>query len=218
MVSAQQRARILGARAAGREHGTPAAATPPDLLDWSCFVDETAGVHSLPSDPDRHAAEPEPGSIQAAIRQTRPFRSRRQEAIVGLLLTAESVRWPLQDLLSGHEDLTPQQYNVLRILRGAGAQGLPTLEIGARMIERTPGVTRLIDRLEHKGLVARARSSEDRRQVLCRITESGRTLLRKLDRPVEALDDAVLGSLADDEVVALIRLLDKVRQHNRRTG
>ncbi|MBX3464509.1 MAG: MarR family transcriptional regulator [Planctomycetes bacterium] len=175
-------------------------------------------MHLAPTDPTRRDAAPDPDGIQAAIRQTRPFRSRRQEAMVGLLLTAEAVRWPLQDLLSGHEELTLQQYNVLRILRGAGPGGLPTLEIGARMIERTPGVTRLIDRLEQKGLVVRARSPADRRQVLCRITDAGSSLLRKLDRPVDALDEAVLGGLTDGEVAELIRLLNQVRRHNSSGG
>jgi DNA-binding MarR family transcriptional regulator len=152
-------------------------------------------------------------SIQAAIKQTRPFRSRRQEALVGLMLTAEAVKWPMQDLLAAHEDLTLQQYNVLRILRGAGASGLPTLEIGARLIERTPGVTRLIDRMEQKGLVVRERARDDRRLVLCRITETGISLLKKLDRPVDALDERVFGDLDESEVAELIRLLDKVRLH-----
>jgi DNA-binding MarR family transcriptional regulator len=138
--------------------------------------------------------------------------------MVGLLLTAEAVRWPVQDLLSTHEDLTLQQYNLLRILRGAGSKGLPTLEVGARMIERTPGITRLLDRLEQKGLVVRTRSPEDRRQVICRITELGSGLLKKLDRPVDALDDATMGGLDEREIGELIQLLDKVRLHNTRGG
>ncbi len=156
------------------------------------------------------------GSIQAAIKQTKPFRSRRQEALVGLLLTAEAVRWPLQDLLAGHGQLTFQQYNVLRILRGAGADGLPTLAIAERMIERTPGVTRLLDRMEQKGLVARERDATDRRVVVCRITDAGSNLLRQLDRPVDALDDEVMKGLRDSEVADLIQLLDKLRRHNSR--
>jgi MarR family transcriptional regulator, organic hydroperoxide resistance regulator len=159
---------------------------------------------------------PDDGSIRAAIKQTKPFRSQRQEALVGLLLTAEAVRWPLHDLLASHEDLTLQQYNVLRILRGAGQEGLPTLAIGERMIERTPGVTRLIDRMEEKGLVVRERSPEDRRQVICRITELGANLLRRLDRPVDALDEDLMRGLDDAEVREFIRLLDAVRRHNTR--
>ena len=150
-------------------------------------------------------------SIQEAIQQTRPFRSPSQEALIGLLLTAEAVRWPVQDLLAARGDLTHQQYNVLRILRGAGRQGLPTLEIAGRMIERTPGISRMIDRLERKGLVQRVRSDEDRRQVVCHLTEEGRALLRSLDRPVSELDDRLLASLTRAEQRELIRLLNKVR-------
>lgn len=164
--------------------------------------------------PDAVAAAP--GSVQAAIKQARPFRSRRQEALVALMLTTEAVRWPLQDLLANHEELTMQQYNVLRILRGAGADGLPTLEIAERMIERTPGVTRLLDRMEQKGLVSRERSRDDRRLVICRITDAGLGLVRRLDRPVDALDDDVMSALDDDEVADLITLLDKLRQYNTR--
>jgi DNA-binding MarR family transcriptional regulator len=188
------------------------------ILDWSSVLDDTALVTlPTPDTEDRRTASGD-ASIQAAIRQTKPFRSRRQEAMVGLLLTAEAVRWPVQDLLSTHEDLTLQQYNVLRILRGAGSKGLPTLEVGARMIERTPGITRLLDRMEQKGLVVRTRSPEDRRQVICRITELGSGLLKKLDRPVDALDDATMGGLDEREIGELIQLLDKVRLHNTRGG
>lgn len=185
----------------------------------SCFLVDTARVTSADLDSTTRTGDtPDPDSIQAAIQQSRPFRSRRAEAMVGLLLTTESVRWPLQDLLAHHDELTVQQYNVLRILRGAGQKGLPTLEIGARMIERTPGVTRLLDRMEQKGLVVRARSTEDRRQVLCRITEVGTSLLKKLDRPIDALEEAAFAALDDREVADLIRLLDKVRLHHTRGG
>jgi DNA-binding MarR family transcriptional regulator len=97
--------------------------------------------------------------------------------------------------------VTQQQYNVLRILRGARPDGLCTLTIADRMLERTPGITRLIDRLEGKRLVVRVRSAEDRRQVWCRITPDGLRLLARLDRPVAELDrDVVAGlSRADQE-------------------
>ena len=84
--------------------------------------------------------------------------------------------------------ITPQQYNVLRILRGAGAEGLPTLSIGERMIEQTPGVTRLVDRLERKGLVERTPCAKDRRRVFCRMTAKGLELLKELDDPVNRWD------------------------------
>lgn len=150
-------------------------------------------------------------SVQQAIKQERPFRSRSDEAMVGLMLTVEAVRRPFYELMAKHGELTQQQYNVLRILRGAGAQGIPTLDIGDRMIERTPGITRLIDRLIAKGLVERHRSETDRRQVICRISTAGKTLLKKLDRPVEALNRAAMAGLTKSELGELIRLLNKVR-------
>lgn len=149
-------------------------------------------------------------TVAEAIQQARPFRSAGQEALIALRLTAEVTGWDLQDLLAEH-DLTHQQFNVLRILRGAGDPGLATLDIADRMIERTPGVTRLLDRMEAKGLVARQRSAEDRRQVRCTITKMGRAALAKLDRPLEKLHARVVAPLTAAETQTLIALLDKVR-------
>jgi DNA-binding MarR family transcriptional regulator len=109
--------------------------------------------------------------------------------------------------------VTLQQYNVLRILRGAGAEGLPTLAIGERMIERTPGVTRLIDRMEEKGWVKRVRCTEDRRRVWCRISEKGLRLIEPLDTPVNAVDDLLEEVLDQHELAALIDHLDRIREH-----
>ncbi len=152
-----------------------------------------------------------PGTTRDAIRQSKPFRSASQEAFVALLVTAQHLRWPVEELLQRHGGITVQQYNVLRILRGAGPAGLPTLEVAARMIERTPGVTRLIDRLEAKGLVERERSNDDRRLVVCRITKAGLALLADLDDPMDALDDASFSGLSKADLKSLIRLLDRVR-------
>ncbi len=155
------------------------------------------------------------GTIREEIRQTRPFDSAADEAVVTLLATADRVHGRLAAVLD-RQEITLQQYNVLRILRGAGAEGLPTLEIGGRMIERTPGVTRLLDRLEQKGLVSRERTAADRRQVICRITAAGLGLLRRLDRPVDLLEEEIFAALDDREVGDLVSLLDKVRLHNTR--
>jgi len=155
----------------------------------------------------------EESALQREIGQKRPFRSRSQEAVLGILRTADVVRRFLARVLEPY-DVTPQQYNVLRILRGAGADGLPTLAIGERMLEDSPGVTRLIDRLIAKGLVSRERSREDRRQVLCRITTSGRALLAQIDGLVDEQDAAALGMLAPDEQKQLIRMLDRIRAHH----
>src|SRR6476661_9540501 len=113
--------------------------------------------------------------------------SRQQEGVVEILRTAAYVRRFGMHVFEQH-DITPQQYNVLRILRGAGPGGLPTLTIGERMIEQTPGVTRLVDRLERKGLVERKPCPKDRRRVFCVITQKGLGLLTDLDEPVSRWD------------------------------
>ncbi len=148
-------------------------------------------------------------ALAREIRQRKPFRSARQEASLGLLKTVDLLRRRAAAVMSPF-GVTDQQYNVLRILRGAGPQGLPTLEIAHRMIERTPGITRLIDRLEKKGLVARRRCETDRRQVYCVLAPRGRRLLARMDAPVARMD-ALLASLPDPDVSTLIRLLDALR-------
>jgi MarR family transcriptional regulator, organic hydroperoxide resistance regulator len=149
-------------------------------------------------------------AVQREIQQRRPFRSRTQEGVVALLRTADVLRRALARVVEPH-GITLQQYNVLRILRGAGAEGLPTLEVGVRMIEETPGVTRLLDRLEKKALVRRKRCPQDRRQVLCFATPSALRLLDALDDSVSEADRRALGMLEPAELQALIVLLDRVR-------
>jgi len=141
------------------------------------------------------------------------FRSREQQATLGLLRAADAVKRSLAQVIEPH-GITPQQYNVLRILRGAGAQGLPTLTIGERMIEQTPGVTRLVDRLERKALVSRKPCPDDRRRVFCRITENGLALLAELDEPINQWDAQSVSVLGATDLDALISLLDQVRSIN----
>lgn len=141
------------------------------------------------------------------------FRSREQQATLGLLRTADAMKRSLAQVIEPH-GITPQQYNVLRILRGAGPDGLPTLSIGERMIEQTPGVTRLVDRLERKALVARTPCPKDRRRVFCRITQKGLELLKELDDPVNRWDAQAVAVLPPSELDSLINLLDRVRSSN----
>ncbi|HEY2295887.1 MAG TPA: MarR family transcriptional regulator [Thermoanaerobaculia bacterium] len=148
--------------------------------------------------------------LQREIRQGKPFRSRGQEVAVALLRTADLIRRTVGRVLEPH-DITPQQYNVLRILRGAGEQGLPTLEIADRMIEQAPGVTRLLDRLEVKGLVRRQRCAQDRRQVLCWLTSTGLELVERLDEPVDSADAEAVAMLTPEEQERLLRMLDAIR-------
>ena len=148
--------------------------------------------------------------VQDELKQSRPFANERQEAAVALMRTADLVRRSVAAVVEPH-GITPQQYNVLRILRGAGRDGLPTLEIAARMIEQTPGITRLIDRLETKQLVSRERCPVDRRQVFCRITKYGRALLTRLERPIRDAENVALDQLSARQLVQLVALLDIAR-------
>jgi DNA-binding MarR family transcriptional regulator len=149
-------------------------------------------------------------ALQREIRQRRPFRSPAHEAVVGLLRTTDRVRRSLAGVVEPR-GLTLQQYNVLRILRGARPQGLPTLEIAARMVEHAPGITRLLDRLEAKTLVRRQRDAGDRRQVMCRITPAGLRLLAGLDAGLQRADETTLGVLSRRDLRRLIALLDRIR-------
>jgi len=129
---------------------------------------------------------------------------------VTLLRTTDEVRWLLSSVVEPR-GVTLQQYNVLRILRGAGERGLPTSEIGRRMLERRPGVTRLVDRLQGKGLVGRARDDGDRRRVLCSIRQKGLELLATLDRDLARLDRVVIDGLSAPDVTELTTLLNRLR-------
>jgi DNA-binding MarR family transcriptional regulator len=148
--------------------------------------------------------------LQRELRQKRPFRTPAHEAVVGLMHTADLVRRQLTALVEPH-GLTIQQFNVLRILRGASDDGLPTLEIAKRMIEQTPGITRLLDRLEAKGLVRRQRCPKDRRQHLCWITKKGLDALAPLDEPTLRAHDDALKGLSHTQRLSFIRLLDAIR-------
>ena len=150
------------------------------------------------------------GTIRGEIRQTKPFASPADEAVVTLLRTADRVRTALAQVVEAH-GITLQQYNVLRILRGAGEEGLPTLDIAARMIENSPGITRLLDRLEARKLVRRVRCPEDRRQVLCHATAAAGRLLARLEDPVAEAGRRTLAPLDPARAADLIRLLDAVR-------
>jgi DNA-binding MarR family transcriptional regulator len=140
----------------------------------------------------------------------RPPHTPAHELGIGLLRTADLLRRRLAEVVEPH-GITLQQYNVLRILRGAGDEGLPTLEVAARMIEQAPGVTRLLDRMEAKGLVRRHRCPKDRRQHLCWITPDALKLLDRLDDPFSKAHDTALRGLAAKQRPAFIRQLEAIR-------
>lgn len=148
--------------------------------------------------------------LQAELKQRKPFESPAVEAAVAVLRTADMLRRFYATALAPF-GLTLAQFNVLRILRGAGADGLPTLEVANRLIERTPGITLMMDRLEKKGWVRRERSTRDRREVRCRLTAAGDVLLTRVDGPIVAADETALAALARRSQKQLIALLDRIR-------
>jgi DNA-binding MarR family transcriptional regulator len=159
------------------------------------------------------------GQLREQIRQPKPFRSLEAEAYLNVLRTATELLADFVELLRPHE-ITQPQYNVLRILRGAGDEGLPSGEIGERMVSREPDMTRLLDRMEARGLVARQRGSTDRRVVTARITDEGSRLVDALDVPVQEMHSRQLGHFSEEELRTLSSLLERARRESReiRTG
>jgi DNA-binding MarR family transcriptional regulator len=155
-------------------------------------------------------------TIRQEIKQTRPFRSTAQEAVLSLVRTVGAVMYEYERVAQS-EGITFQQYNVLRILRGAG-EPLPTMEIGERLLQKTPGVSRTLDRLEKRGLIRRARGRDDGRQVLCALTHAGLRIVDRLDAPVDTLDAASMAPLGDSGQRQIIRLLQKIRDGLRLEG
>jgi DNA-binding MarR family transcriptional regulator len=156
-------------------------------------------------------------SVQSEIRQSRPFRSKKQEATIALLRTASVVGRALARVLEPWK-LSLAQYNALRIIRGAGTGGIATLAIRERMIEEGTTITRILDRLEEAGYIERERSTPDRRQVVCRATEAGAKLLDKIDPLVDAADEEAVATLDARQLGELIDLLDTVRAANAERG
>ena len=149
-------------------------------------------------------------ALQEEIRQRRPFQSVAHEAVVALMRTADLIRRQMTALVEPH-GITLQHYNVLRILRGSGDEGVPTLDVSERMIEQAPGVTRLLDRLEAKQLIRRQRCEKDRRQHLCWIAPKGLALLEKIDATTSRAHEDSLKGLRQKDRAAFIRMLDAIR-------
>ena len=149
-------------------------------------------------------------ALQREIHQNRPFRSRAEEASLGVVRTAGLVRRAITHAVEPF-GITQPQYNVLRILRGASAGGLPTLVVRDRLLEEAPGITRLLDKLERAGHVRRVRSTPDRRQVMCYISAKGLALLKRLDTIIIPAGESGAAGLTLSEQRTLIRILDKVR-------
>ena len=133
-----------------------------------------------------------------------------EKTFLEVIRTAEQLTHDVAALLKA-DDLSGTQYNILRILRGS-PQGLPCGEIGRRLITREPDITRLLDRMEKRGLISRSRDTKDRRTVLTRITKAGLDLAGSLDQPVQATHKRQLGHMSRERLLSLANLLREARR------
>ena len=150
------------------------------------------------------------GKLQQEIHQTKAIRLLEEEATLNIVRTADVLMLALADVLKPYQ-LSATQYNVLRILRGAGKGGASCKDIGSRLVARDPDITRLMDRLEQRGLVRRDRAKEDRRVVTHELTTAGLHLVNELDGPIEALHKTVMGHMKIEKLRELVALLEEVR-------
>jgi DNA-binding MarR family transcriptional regulator len=148
--------------------------------------------------------------LQEEIKQTKPFRTLRQEAQLNLVRTANVLSDAFEQMLKPH-GITGTQYNVLRILRGAEPEGLCRNEVSQRLLNRMPDATRLLDRMEEAGLVTRERSTTDRRLVTTRITKKGHQIVDSLDDAADQQHEKALGHMSEQQLRALIKLLTIAR-------
>ena len=151
-----------------------------------------------------------PKTLRDDLKMTRPFRSVEEEAILSIARTAAILEHAGAAALRPF-NLTITQYNVLRILRGAGHDGLCRNEVGDRLVTKVPDVTRLLDRMEAAGLIVRERSGTDRRVVATRVTDKGLTLLERIDRELPAIHAGQIGHVAQKRLRELISILEEVR-------
>jgi DNA-binding MarR family transcriptional regulator len=148
--------------------------------------------------------------LQRELKQTKPFKSLEEEVILNIARTAEMLASAGAEVFK-RADLTPTQYNALRILRGAGEEGLSCGEISERMVTKDSDITRLLDRLEGRALISRERPANNRRQVITRITEEGLRVLAELDEPVEENHKRLVGHLGKERLKTLVQLLEALR-------
>ncbi|MEA2569090.1 MAG: MarR family transcriptional regulator, organic hydroperoxide resistance regulator [Acidobacteriota bacterium] len=150
------------------------------------------------------------GKLMREIRQKKPFRTLHEEIALSLVRAADHTSASVLEVLKAAA-LSSSQYNVLRILRGSAPDGLPCGEISERMVRRDPDLTRLLDRLDARGLVVRTRDTRDRRIVRAAITDAGLKLLAELDAPVEENIKASLAHMPASRLRMLLELLEEVR-------
>jgi DNA-binding MarR family transcriptional regulator len=149
--------------------------------------------------------------LRSEIKQSKPFESLEQEAFLNLQRTAEFLRAKSAEALKPF-GLSATQYNALRILRGAGKAGLACSTIGERMVTQDSDITRLLDRLEKKGLIERARGPKDRRVVVVRATRQALALLAQLDEPMRASAQTLMAGLSAGELRELTSYLERLRK------
>ncbi len=152
-----------------------------------------------------------PSKLRDEIKQVKPFESLESEVILNLMRTTDALARGGEEILR-LVGLSPNQYNVLRILRGAGQQGLCCREVADRMITRDPDITRLVDRLERRGFLTRSRESKDRRIITVRITLDGLKTLKELDRPMEEYNRNRLSHMDKADLRKLLEMLEAVRE------
>jgi DNA-binding MarR family transcriptional regulator len=149
--------------------------------------------------------------LKDEIKQGKPFASLEAEVFLNLARTMDVLARGSEEILK-LAGLSHAQYNVLRILRGAGDQGLCCREVAERMVTRDPDITRLLDRLERRGLLARSRDSRDRRVITVRITAAGQKLLKDLDGPMAEYNRKLLGHMDRNDLRKLVELLEAARE------
>jgi len=149
--------------------------------------------------------------LKDEIKQGKPFESLEAEVFLNLMRTADALSRGVEEILK-LAGLSHTQYNVLRILRGAGEQGLCCREVADRMITRDPDITRLLDRLERRGLLTRGRDSNDRRVITVRITTAGQKLLSNLDGPLSKHNRNLLSHMDEGDLRKLLELLEAARE------
>jgi len=151
-------------------------------------------------------------TLQEELRQTKPFGRLQGEAMVSVMRTAAVLDHALAEALKPH-GITPTQYNVLRILRGAGERGLCGRDVGSRLVSRVPDVPRLLDRMTEMGLISRERDAADRRHVTARITPAGLRVMEDVEPVLESVETGRFGLLDEDTLRVLIDALAVVRQN-----
>jgi len=156
-------------------------------------------------------------SSESGPASRRRFDSLQQQAFLSLWRTYDRLR-QYEDELFARFELTPQQYNVLRLLRGEHPQPLPTLTLASRLVSRAPDITRMLDKLEQRGWITRERPPANRRLVLVKITPEGLDLLKQLDKPVQECHERQLGHLGEADLRRLIGLLEAARRPHETEG